>query len=224
MAVDGKSGLGGFCRETKQFRQRKFSVMSRGKIIGRQRTGHAGGQRTGQAQPWNDLPFVEEHVVGRGRRRGFTPVDCGERSVAQSDQQKTPPAKAGVMTIDHAEGQGGRHRGIDRIATFLKRVDGRIGGQRMHGGHDAARSMRHLASGLDQRTAEQSDAQRRANTRKKPTLHFVNGKAENFSRTLIPQRGLAATTQTRFSAMSCRRGAVLRRGEMGLARQAGTES
>ena len=155
MTVYGKTMLRNFCGGQQQFFQRKFSVTAQRLIIGRQRAWHTGGQRPSQTQFRLGLAVPHIHVAGCSRGCGLATINGREPAVGQPNQHEAASADAGVLSVHDTEGQSGRHRGINGVASFPESFDCCIGRQRMHRRNHGAPALRQLTARLNQRSAQQ---------------------------------------------------------------------
>ena len=147
--------LRNLCACQQQFLQRNSSVTAQRVIITRQCARHTGSQWTSQTQFRIGLAVPHEHVACRSPRCGLSTVNGDEPAVGQPNQHEAASADAGVLSVHDTEGQSGRHRGINGVASFPESFDCCIGRQRMHRRNHGAPALRQLTARLNQRSAQQ---------------------------------------------------------------------
>ena len=93
------------------------------------------GRREGERRP-----VLPERVGAHRRRTGLAVVDRGDRAAGGPEQQEAATADSARERLGDAEHRGGGDRGVDGVAAAAKRVDRRLGRERLHGGGGAARA------------------------------------------------------------------------------------
>jgi len=115
------------------------AVVAQHQHVGVERTGHGSRQQAGAG---NEIEAEALEVCdgGLGRHHALAAHDLGLALLDRMEDQRRVAAGAAEMRLDHLQGEGRRHGGVERIAAALENSHADRGRDPVGGSHDAERA------------------------------------------------------------------------------------
>ena len=124
-------------------------------------TGNGHGQRPGAAQVGHGLSVADEHVAAGAQRSAFPEIDRHAVAPFRQIQQQEPAATdPGRLRPQHADGERGGDRGVDRVAPAAQHLGAGLAGRGVGRGDHAVSGRRDEGRGFVRTTGRSNEQNR----------------------------------------------------------------